>query len=168
MLILLLAAMVGPWFFSDDGVSPAEWCHEPNILLGNGSCVSLVSGVEIFSFMIGGSLSLLEQLVTEVITGRIREYIFMFLLDVLLLLLVQPIFSTLLLSYGEDRPRRQRYNRIAWVLAVVIAGLWIAASYRFSGLGVELWGVWLYLGVCVGMLAMEVSLLVSMRNSSQD
>jgi hypothetical protein len=155
MLILLLVAMIGPWFFDDDGTPPAEWCHKPNILLGNGSCVSLVSGVEIFTFMIGVSLSLIKPLVTEVITGRIREYFFMFLLDVFLLLLVQPIFSTLLLSYGEDHPRRRMYNRIAWVLAVVIAGLLIAVSYRFSGLGLELWGVWLYFGVGVGMLVVE-------------
>ena len=167
-LILLLVAMAGPWFFNDDGMPPAEWCHEPNILLENGSCVSLVSGVEIYSFMIGGSLSLIKQLVTEVITGRIREYIFVFLLDVLLLLLVQPIFSTLLLSYGEDRPRRRMYNRIAWVLAVVSVGLLIGVSYRISGLGVELWGVWLYFVVGTGMLVMEVPLLVSMRRSSQD
>jgi hypothetical protein len=167
-LILLLVAMVGPWFFSSDGTPPAEWCHKPNILLENGSCVSLVSGVEIYSFMISGSLSLIKQLVTVVITGRIREYIFMFLLDVLLLLLVQPIFSTLLLSYKEDRPRRRLYNRIAWVLAVVIAGLLIGVSYRFSGLGAELWGVWLYFGVGAGMLVVELSLLVSMRRSSQD
>ncbi len=167
MLILLLAAMVGPWFFSEDGVPPAEWCHEPNILLGNGRCASLVSGVEVLSFMIQGSLSLLEQLVTEVVTGRIREYITIFLLDVLLVLLVQPIFSTLLLSYGEDRPRRRVYNFIAWMLAVVIAGLWISVSYRSSGLGVELWGVWLYFGVAVGMLVMELLLLVSRRRTSQ-
>jgi hypothetical protein len=165
-LVLLLVAMVGPWFFSSDGTPPAEWCHKPNILLENGNCVNLVSGVEIYSFMISGSLSLIWQLVTEVITGRIREYIFMFLLDVFLLLLVQPIFSTLLLSYREDRPRRRRYNRIAWVLGVVIAGLLIGVSYRLSGLGVELWGVWLYFGVGAGMLVVELSLLVSKRRSS--
>jgi hypothetical protein len=166
-LILLLVAMVGPWFFSSDGKPPAEWCHKPNILLGNGSCVSLVSGVEIYSFTISGSLSLIKQLVTVAITGRIREYIIMFLLDGLLLLLVQPIFSTLLLRYGEDRPRRRIYNRIAWVLAVVVAGILIGVSYRFSGLGVELWGVWLYFGVGAGMLVVEFLLLVSMRRSSQ-
>ena len=165
MLILLLVAMAGPWFFDDDGTPPAEWCHEPNMLLGNGSCVSLVSGVEIFSAMIVVSFSLIKQLATEVLTGRIREYIILFVLDVLLLLLVQPIFSTLLLSYGEDRPRRRMYNRIAWALAVVIAGLLIAVSYRLSGLGVELWGVWLYFGVGVGMLVVELSTLLAKNRS---
>ena len=85
----------------------------------------------------------------------------MFLFVVLVLLLVQPIFSTLLQNHGEYRPRRQMYNRIAWMLAVVIAGLWIAVSYRFTGLGVELWGVWLYFGVGVGMLVVELSTLVA-------
>jgi hypothetical protein len=116
MLILLLVAMVDPWFFSDDGMPPAEWCHQPNILLGNGSCVSLVSGLEIFSFMIWVSRSLIEQLVTDVIIGRIREYIIVFILDGLLLLLVQPIFSTFLLSYRsalhlQEEARRGRAKR---------------------------------------------------------
>lgn len=167
-LILLLVAMVGPWFFSSDGTPPAEWCHKPNILLENGSCVSLVSGVEIYSFTISGSLSLIKQLVTVAITGRIREYFIMLLLDMIVFLLVQPFFSTLLLNYGEDHPRRRMYNFTAWVLSVVIAGLWIAVSYRSSGLGLELWGVLLYLGVGSGMLVVELSLLVSIRGSSQD
>jgi len=167
-LILLLVAMVGPWSYSSDGAPPAEWCHEPNILLENERCVRLESGVEILTFLISTSLSLIVQLVTEVLTGRIREYFFMLLLDVILFLLVQPFFSTLLLSYGEDHPRRRMYNFTAWVLSVVIAGLMIAVSYRSSGLGLELWGVLLYFGVGAGMLVVELSLLVSIRRSSHD
>ncbi len=156
-LILLLVAIVGPWTYSADGVPPAEWCRAPNILLENGHCVRLVSGAEVLTFMIGGFLSLNVQLVTGTLAlaDRAREFFGVFLFVVLLFLLVQPLFSTLLLISGGDRPLRRKYHVATWGLAVVVSGLLLVASC-WSGLRTDLWGIWLYVGLAASMLAVEL------------
>jgi hypothetical protein len=51
VLMLLLVSLIGPWTYTADGVPPAEWCRDPNILLENGRCVRLVSGATVLTFM---------------------------------------------------------------------------------------------------------------------
>ena len=158
VLVLLLVAIVGPWTYSSDGTPPAEWCRDPNILLENGRCVRLVSGAEVLTFMTGAFLSLNLQLVkgTLVLADRAREFFGVFLFVVLLFLLVQPFFSTLLLIFGGDRPRRGMYHVATWGLAAVISALLLVASC-WSGLRTDLWGIWLYVGLAASVLAVELS-----------
>ena len=158
VLILLLVAIVGPWTYTSDGMPPAEWCRDPNILLDNGRCVRLVSGAEVLTFMISAFLSLNVQLVrgTLILADRAREFLGVFLFMLLLFLLVQPFFSTLLLIFGGDRPPRRMYHVATWVLAAAISGLLLVASY-WSGLRTDLWGIWLYFALTASMLAVEVS-----------
>ena len=59
VLILLLVAIMGPWTYSSDGAPPAEWCRAPNILLENGRCVRLVSGLEVLTVIVGAFLSMI-------------------------------------------------------------------------------------------------------------
>ena len=156
VLVLLLVAVVGPWTYTEDGMPPAEWCRAPNILLGNGRCVRLVSGIEVLTFMSGAFLSLNAQLVmgTLVLAERAREFFGVYLFMVLLCLLVQPFISTLL-ALGRDRPLGGMYQVITWALASVITGLlWVASC--FSGLGPKLWGLWLNTGLSVSVLAVEL------------
>lgn len=159
VLVLLLVAVAGPWTYTSDGVgvAPAEWCRDPNILLENGRCVKLVFGAEVLIFMIGAFISLNMQLVQGilVLADRGREFLGVFLFTVLLLLLVQPFFSTLLLIFGKDRPSRRTYHVVAWGLAAVISGLLLLASFR-SGLSTDLWGIWLYVGLAASVLAVEL------------
>jgi hypothetical protein len=156
-LVLLLVAIAGPWTDSSDGVPPAEWCRDPNILLANGRCVKLVSGAEVLTFMTGAFLSLNVHLFkgTLVLADRAREFFGVFLVVVLLFLLVQPFFSTLLI-FGGDRPLRRMYHVATWGLAAVVSGLLLVAS-SWSGLRTELWGIWLYVGLAASVLAVELS-----------
>jgi len=158
VLILLLVAIVGPWTYSSDGAPPAEWCRDPNILLENERCVRLVSGIEVLTFMTSGFLSMNVQLAkgTLVLADRAREFFGVFLFVVLLFLLVQPFFSTLLLIFGGDRPRRRMYHVATWGLAAVISALLLVASC-WSGLHTDLWGIWLYVGLAASALAVELS-----------
>lgn len=158
LLILLLVAIVGPWTYSSDGLPPAEWCRDPNILLENGRCVRLVSGAEVLTFMTGAFLSLNVQLVrgTLDLADRAREFFGVFLFVVLLFLLVQPFFSTLLLIFGGGRPSRRMYHLAAWGLAAAISGLLLVASY-WSEPSTDLWGNWLYVGLTATVLAVELS-----------
>jgi len=158
VLILLLVAIVGPWAYSSDGAPPAEWCHDPNILLENERCVRLMSGIEVLTFMTSAFLSMNVQLAkgTLVLADRAREFLGVSLFVVLLFLLVQPFFSTLLLIFGGDRPLRRMYHVATWGLAAVISGLLLVASC-WSGLHTHLWGIWLYVGLAASVLAVEMS-----------
>ena len=51
VLVLLLLAIGGPWFFTLDGVPPPEWCRDPFFLLSNGRCAGSVSAAEILAFV---------------------------------------------------------------------------------------------------------------------
>ena len=156
-LILLLVAIFGPWTDTSDGVPPAEWCRDPLILLDNGRCVRLVSGAEVLTYMTSGFLSMNVQLVkgTLVLADRAREFLGVSLFMLLLLLLVQPFFSTLILIFRGDRPHRRMYHVISWGLAAAISGLLLVASC-WSGLRTDLWGIWLYVVLAASVLAVEL------------
>jgi hypothetical protein len=163
VLVLLLVAIMGPWTYTSDGVPPAAWCANPNILLENGSCVGLVSGAEVITFMTGAFLSMSVGLVTgaTVLPDRAREYLGVFLFMTLLLLLLLPFFTTLLLIWGRDSRRLRIFHLMAWGLAAVLSLLPVV-----SGLVLRLdqsWGIWLYIGSAVSALILEVLALVTGR-----
>jgi hypothetical protein len=166
VLMLLLLAMMGPWTYTSDGVGPAAWCRDPNILLENGRCVKLVSGARVLTFMAGAFLSMSVGLVTgaTVLPDRAREFLGVFLFTVGIFLLVLPFFTTLLLIRGGDRRRLQVFHVMAWGLAAVL-GLLLALSG--SGLYSELWGIWLYTGLTASALILEGLALAAGRKPNQ-
>lgn len=168
VLVLLLVAVAGPWTYSADGVPPAAWCRDPNILLGNGRCVRCVSGAEVLLFMSGGFLSVNVQLIkgTLDLADRGREFLGVYLFMVLLLLLVQPFFSTLLLDLSGDRPCCRMYHVVAWGLAAALSGLLLVVSC-WSERCTALWGIWLYVGLAASALILEVRTLAAEQRPSQ-
>jgi hypothetical protein len=158
-LILLLVSVLGPWTYTSDGVPPAEWCRDPYILLADGHCVSLVSGGRVFAFAAAVLPSMAAQLAAggDVVAGRTREFLGVLLFVVLLLLLVQPLVSTLLLILRGDRRSLRVYNIVAWGIAAALSGVLLALLCP-SGLSLRLWGLWLYLAVAVCALALELLL----------
>ena len=167
-LVPLLVAVIGPWTFSSDGVPPAAWCRDPNILLDNGRCVRRVSGAEVLLFMSGGFISVNVQLIegTLDLADRGREFLSVYLSMVLLILLVQPVFSTLLLILGGDRPRVRIYHVVAWGLTAALSGLLLVASC-WSERCTDLWGIWLYVGLAASTLNLEVLTLAAGRKPRQ-
>jgi len=167
VLMLLLVAIMGPWTYTSDGVPPAEWCRDPNILLENDRCVRLVSGATVLTFMTGAFFSMSVGLVTgaTVLPDRAREFIGVFLFVMLLFLLVLPFFSTLLLILGRDRRHRRVFHVVAWGLAAD-SGL-LLGVLGFSRLHWALWGIWLYIGLAAGALILEVLALAAGRRPSQ-
>ncbi len=157
VLMLLLVAMMGPWTYTSDGVGPAAWCRDPNILLENGRCVKLVSGARILTFMAGAFLSMSVGLVTgaTVLPDRAREFLGVFLFTVGIFLLILPFFTTLLLIRGGDSRRRRVFHVMAWGLAAVLGLLLALLAVSGSGLYSELWGIWLYTGLTVSALILE-------------
>ena len=170
VLVLLLVAMMGPWTYSSDGVPPAAWCRDPNILLENGRCVGLVSGATVLTFMVGAFLSMSVGLVTgaTLLPDRAREFLGVFLFTVGIFLLILPFFSTLLLIRGRDPQRWRVFHVMAWGLAVlsVLPLLIMLTSATVMPPG-QLWGIWLYFGLAASVLTLEMFALVAERRPSQ-
>lgn len=156
VLLLLLLAAIGPWSYTADGVPPPEWCGDRHVLLDNGRCVRLVSGMEILGFMTGAFISLNRQAVdgTLVLPDRAREFFGVLLIFMLLFVLVQPFISTVALMFGEGRVRR-RYQVAAWGVALGFSGLLLIGTLG-AGLGTGVWGMWLYVGLAASALTVEL------------
>ena len=165
VLVLLLLAIAGPWFFTLDGVPPPEWCRGPFFLLSNGLCAGSVSAAEILAFIGGGILAMGASLVTGAVAvyDIAAELPRILLIAMLLFVLVLPILSTLLLVAGKDsRPVRVFYL-ITWGIAAVLSLLPVVfdATLRSD----RFWGIWLYLGLAVGVLVLEI-LLFAVKSRS--
>jgi hypothetical protein len=151
VLLLLLVAFFGPWTHTSDGVPPAEWCSDPNILLENGRCVRLVSGWTVLNFMAFAFFGLGAQLVSGRMGFEIlREFLFV----LILFLLVLPIVSSSILIRSGNGRRMRVFQVIAWGLAAVPVLLLVASGW--SGRA-ELWGLWLYTGIATGALVLELA-----------
>jgi len=169
ILVLLLIAMLGPWAFDLINV-PSEFSCSPNVRLEGDFCGMPLSGIGVFSGMVGGLINLGVRLATgaTAFTDVPRELLF----SLLLLLLVAPFFSTLPLILGGDRRRWRVFHVVAWGLAVGI-GLLLGLSgssrlfWVFSRLFWMLWGIWLYIGLAGSALILEVLVLVAGRRPDQ-
>jgi hypothetical protein len=134
--LLLLIAILGPWTYTRDGAPQQGWeCSSPHLLLENGDCVGLASGAEIFLLMNSGLLNISFLLI---------------------ILLVQPFFSTLLLISGRDHIPRLKYNMLAWGLAGIPVGLILVDTSCYGLINPNLWGIWLFAGLVVSMLVVEL------------
>jgi len=78
---------------------------------------------------------------------------------------VLPFFSTLLLIVRGDRRRRQVFNVAAWGFAAGM-GLLIG-MFSYPKLFWMLWGIWLYIGLAVSALILEVLTLAAGRRPRQ-
>ena len=163
ILVLLLVAIMGPWTFDRINV-PSEYpCSTPNIRLEGDFCGTPMSGIWIFSWMVGGFINASVGFVTGAM--GFTEWTRAFLFSLRLFLLLLPFFSTLLLILGGGHRRRQMFQAGAWGLASGI-GLLIGIS-RYPKLFWALWGVWLYIGLAASALILEVLALAAGRSPRQ-
>ena len=154
-LVLLVIAIAGPWTASPDGAPPPGWCSEPFTLIEADRCVRLVPLAEVAAFFAKGFYEMNVQLLqgTLVLAKRGSEYLSILLLVVVLFLLIQPVFSTLLLLV-RGRAGRRRYALVAGGLGAVVSVVLLALTC-WTDVCAPLWGLWLYAPVAVGMLAVE-------------
>jgi hypothetical protein len=162
ILVLLSVAMIGPWFFDLINV-PAEYtCSAPNIRLYGDFCGLPLSGIFILFWMVGVPISNLVGLVTgAIILTDITEILRYLLMIVGVLLLVFPFFSTLLLIFRGDRPRLRLIHMVALGLAIGISLLFGLNNY--PRLYWVLWGIWLFIGIAVIALILELLVRVARR-----
>ena len=147
VLVLLVAAILGPWGYSADGVPPPEWCADPNFLLTPERCVRLLPGTEILS-LLGSFIIALPAMLSSSefsLAERGRELLF-----VLLMILFLPFISTLILSLARTTRRLLAFDMAVWGLAAIPAVM--IAFFTPEQRGLQLWGVWLYIGLAAAML----------------
>jgi hypothetical protein len=159
VLIVLVVAIMGPWFFDRIHV-PAQ--YPCSFRLEGDFCGVPVSVTYLF-----GAVSEFLYRSGQLLSGAMGfgEWARGLFLGLLLSLLVLPFFSTLLLILAGDQQRRQVFNIVAWGLAAN-SGL-LLGVLGFSRLHWALWGIWLYIGLAASALILEVLALVAGRKPSQ-
>jgi len=168
ILVLLLVAIMGPWGFFEPVNVPSDYpCSAPYIRLEGDMCGEPTPIIWMFYWFVSMPISMVVGLVTgaTVLTDFGIEFVYILLICLLLLTLVLPFFSTLLLILRGDRTRQQVFNVAAWGLAAGI-GLLFGLS-RLPRLYWVLWGFWLYIGLAVSALVLELLVLVVGRRPSQ-
>lgn len=119
------------------------------------------------TFVIAAFIQMNAGLVTgaNALPGRVREFLVIDLFMMLLPLLLLPFFTTALLTRGRDSRRMRIFHLTAWLLAAGLGWLLVAVvPVMRSG---RFWGLWLYIGVAVSALTLEVLGLVSGRKPRQ-
>lgn len=149
VLIVLLVAVKGPWFF-DQVYVPAK--YPCSFRLEGDFCGMPTSGTYLLLGAVGEFLYRSGQLLSGAM--GLGEWARVFPIGLFLSLLVLPFFSTLLVILRGDRRCRQVFNVVVWGLAAGI-GLLIGLS-SYPRLFWVLWGIWLYVGLAVSVLAVEL------------
>ena len=157
VLGLLLLAVLGHWGF-DRILLPAENpCTAPFIRLDGDVCGTPISGIwmlrEIVSEFIERMAGILRGAPPPIDSGR--DYIFTLFLGAFLIVL--PLLSNLVLILAGNRRPWQFFNVVAWGLALGMGLLITMATY--PKLYWQLWGAWLYIGVAITAVFVEVLIL---------
>jgi hypothetical protein len=149
-LVLLLVAMMGPWF-CDSHPATQESCSAPLVWLGNGRCACLASLMTWpgHGFGPGGMLAEMVSGECRLDAGCIANNVAMLIMFSLPLL---PFLSTLLLFVGGERRGLWVFHLVAWGLAAAVSALLLVACLW----QVRVWGAGLCGVVAVAMLVGEI------------
>jgi hypothetical protein len=162
VLILMMAALTGPWAYDRINV-PAEYaCSAPFIRLEGDFCGTPLSGIWFFSAISGELIGAVVGLFTGIMV--IPDLARMLLVGLLGFFLVLPFISTILLVLREERLVQFIFQVVVCSLVICLGALWII--FNPVKLGWSLWGIWLYVGLVAGALILEVILLMTRRRIS--
>jgi hypothetical protein len=153
ILVLLLAAFIGPWAYDRIHV-PAEYpCTPPNVRLEGDFCGGPVSGLWIFT-AVAGLIATVALAIADpaALAERARDII----AALLLLLLLLPIFSTLLMLWRREGRDWQVFHVLSWGLPAAAILWWLVAIFPSGTPLLQLWGLWLYVGLVIVVLLLEL------------
>jgi hypothetical protein len=165
-LLLLLAAIIGPWFFENLAIPSKYDCPGSNVRLRENICGAPMSGIVLFTYVLSGFPGIVIGFVqgTLSLADRGRELLFTTIFTLGGLMLLLPIYTTLRSLQDRQNQRRKIINILAWGMAVSLGLLWPVSSY--SGHYWVLWGSWLYIAVAASTLALELLTLITERKIS--
>jgi hypothetical protein len=153
---LFIVAIIGPWWY-DRIVVPSQYpCSSPFIRLRDDYCGEPMSGIWIFVVLAARVFESAVEMVTgaTVIIDSVYAFLRIVLYISLALLLVLPLFTTWLLILRGDRNRHQIFHIVAWGLGVLCVIYIFGFNWSWA-----LWGFWLYIGLAVGALLLEILFL---------
>ena len=153
IMVLVLAAMAGPWVFERVNV-PAEYpCDPPFVRLEGDFCGYPYSGISAFSQLIGGAAQIVGGLIegTIIFSERADELAILSLLLVCLSFILLPLFTTLRLIVIKAPQHRPVFLVIAWSVAATLSLLLAVLDFHWAA-----WGRWLYTGTAASALTLEV------------
>jgi hypothetical protein len=166
LLVLLFAALLGPWVFDAIYMPPKYTCSGRLVRLNEHLCGKPLSGLRILVWVTLGFVRITGAALQGTANGFewVRELLFC----LLLFMPVAPFVTTLLLIQRGHHWRRQVANLVVWALAGA-AGLLIVLSY-LPGIPPlrSQWGVWLVIGLAGSALALEALILATSRNTSSE
>jgi len=153
-LVLLLVAMMGPWF-CDSHPATQESCSTPLVWLGNGYCACLESLMSWLGhgFGPGGMLAEMVSGGLRLDAGGIANNVTMLIMSFLPLL---PFLSTLLLFVGGKRRGLWVFHLVAWGLAAAVSAFFLVACWWQGEGRLRVWGAGLCGVVAVAMLVGEI------------
>ncbi len=143
-LALMGIALSGPWLFEVIWVPLPYFCSAPHIRLDETYCGMPYSIISFFRS--------LSRDFTNMIAGLLawEPELWSLLFVLLLLLVVLPIFTTLILVLRGER-QRQRIRQTTLLGLALVASVLIALLRPHW----SLWGVWLYICAAATMLLLE-------------
>ena len=151
ILVVAVVAMMGPWNYEQVSVPSEFECSESNIRLDEDFCGVPLTGMFILRMMVSAFVYASVGLVTGNIA--LGEWARGLLFSLPLVLLVLPLFCTLLLILRGDRRRWQVVNIAAWALVAGMC-LLLLISYYPELFWIN-WGLWTYIGLAVIALILE-------------
>ena len=161
ILVLLLLAFQGPWFFDQINV-PSEYpCA---IRLKGDFCGSPTDGMYVLWAVAGELISRVVGLVTGAKTPTDAGSAFPFILGAIALLLT-PV-STGLLIWRGDRQRQLIFHVAVWGLAAVWSWEFLMSMSELPPS--QLWGLWLYVALVPSVLILEGVLAITKKPHQTD
>ncbi len=156
-LVMLIVAMIGPWFYDRSGVPLPYGCSFPNIRFDDDFCGVPIS----ITWLLREIPSQFSYLISGLISGDHRSYATREWLVLLFsIFLILPFLSTPIVIKWE----KQTFHHVSLGLAAGTGLLIGMLALRFSVASWMLWGVWLYILLTAGLLIVEV--LAASKNSN--
>jgi hypothetical protein len=162
VFLCLILAIIGPWWFDQIYVPSKYTCSSPFIRLEGDFCGKPMSGIWIFVFLASRVFELaLEMFSGAIILSDVVSSILQILLYILLaIVLVLPLITTWLLILRGNHQRLRGLHIVAWFVGILCVIYAFGIPWPWA-----LWGLWLYMGVAVSALTLEVLIKVQGRRS---
>jgi hypothetical protein len=161
VLLLLILAITGPWIFDKIWV-PAEYiCRPPNFRIDQNYCGLPIPGIRFFFFVISNFFLAISSMVIGgmAFLGFVRELLF----SALFLLFLLPLVTTFsLILRGNNQ---SKFAILIWGLAAGV-GLFVGLSNNSRQIWL-VWGIWLYIGLALITLMLELILFKFGGKSTQ-
>lgn len=146
IMIGIIVAFFGPWTFENIFVPSIYDCE---FRLDENICGLPKSGMEFYGWYYVGSIAELFRSRSEII-----EIVRLVILFLILTCPLLPIFNTSLLVLFENYHPHNAFTITSWCLAIgagVLGGIFIYPEQFWA-----LWGLWLFIGLAICALGLEI------------